>query len=79
MLYELQVKNKAMRAQYIKVVPIDKLSVEGLISYLLKSMAKLLLTLMLILAARICVPKCETAFRFKVRNVTVQSVSVIIP
>lgn len=76
-----------MRAQYIKAVTIDKLSIEGLISYLLKSVAKLLLTLMLSLAAQIIqettsigVPKCETTFRFKVRNVTlVQGVSVIIP
>lgn len=50
---------------------------KGLISYLLKSVAKLLLMSILSFTAQavkettlICVPKCETAFRFWVRNLT---------
>lgn len=60
-----------------KAAVIDTLSIDGLISYLLKSMAKLLLMAMLSSAVQIikettliCVPNCETAFRFRVRNFT---------
>lgn len=50
---------------------------EDLISYLLKSAAKLLLMSVLSFTAQtveeatlVCVPKCETAFKFWVRNFT---------